>query len=225
MKIFQLMAISSVIGIVMIFMIVSCNKIEKDEFINQKRLTELNNPQEINRTFNKLSSQEQVKMILDDPDWIVYKSISQDLLKMLLKHKIDLYDTRNFNSAYFYKKLGDDSTYYREKLIKGKSSVTRLYYRYFSDLEVCESCNELTIEKKMAYAELLHQIKTKVIGSSKNKMLAANIGEESLASAPNCWNLNFFACGGICAMTIEAPPVFALCMAYCIAQHCEEQVS
>lgn len=221
MKIYYLIPIALGAGIVTLG---SCNKTERDELIDKQTLIQQNALGKINSLYYDLSSFEQAKVIGNDVDWIIFKTVSQELINIMLKHKINLRDDRNFNTEYFYKQLKNDAAIYHAKMVQGRSAAYRLYYRYFSDREICEPCGELTFEKKKAYADLFDQVKS---ANTKYQPLDYLVAPESddggrpFPKAPNCWDLSFFACTGVCAMTIEIPPAFALCMAYCISQHCK----
>jgi hypothetical protein len=164
------------------------------------------------------SELELAKIISNDPDWIEYKKTSQELLVFLIKKNINLYDLRYFDKHFFYSQIGKDSVFYDSKFQIGKKHAFNIYKKYFADVKICTPCYELSLDKKLAYAKLFEKIK---LSKEMNQRSLQNEGGGDVPKAPNCWNLQFFACGGLCAMTMEAPPAFALCMGYCIAQHCK----
>ncbi len=155
----------------------------------------------------------------NDVDWKALKSNSQECLAILIAKNIDLHDESNFNSETFYRRLGNDAQVYKEKMLAGKEHAKAFMKRYFPNLNQCSSCNVVDPTKKLAYATALDAIR--IARNQKNMNTAPTISAElEDGGAPNCWNVEFFACGGLCALTIELPPAFALCMALCVVEYC-----
>ena len=162
----------------------------------------------------------------NDVDWKALKKYSEECLSILIAKNIDLNDESNYNTQTFYGRLGDDSKAYKDKMVAGKKHAKAFMTKYYPNLDQCSSCSVLDPARKLAYAKTLNSLKN-AKNQNKANILASNqkienIVAESLADvkAPDCWNLKFFACGGICALTIELPPAFALCIALCVAEYC-----
>ena len=168
--------------------------------------------------FKNKDSKILVLQISNDPDWKAYKKISNELISILISNNIDLHNYKNYNENYFYSQLGDDVATYKSKFKLGKEHASRMYQRYFSDIKICSTCNTLTLEKKEAYANTLDLIRN--AKSKNNTSMKTSAESMDAPTSPDCWNLKFFACGGICAMTIELPPAFALCIAACFSEYC-----
>lgn len=198
----------------------SCNKSdllsqEKENNTIEKKSDLSSDPQ--HAFINKIQgNREMADKISKDSLWKNLKNITDEMTAILISNDIDLKDSKILDEKYFYRKLGKDADIYKFKFRTGKIYAEQLRLKYFSAYKVCGDCSTISPEKVSQYALKLDQLKANMMPVTKT----TSVSTSSENNGPSCWNWQFFACGTICAATVEAPPLFALCMALCVDSYC-----
>lgn len=215
--------------LVSISLIYSCSKNENQNISktkpNVEKLATVNfNEVAINSGLPEFPDNAQSRALSDriskDPDWKGFQSNSNLLLAILIRKKVDLSDVKNFNKQEFYKLLGSDSVVYKAKVVKVQDYAGKIIAKYFPTVKACKTCGSLTQERMNAYAEKLTQLSRSSM-QAKQMDASSTVAPVSDSATPSCWNPQFFACGALCGLTIEAPPAFALCMYLCYDSYCK----
>jgi hypothetical protein len=167
--------------------------------------------------------------LIADTNFIKLQNYSEDIQALIVKildqnviplTEVDLYNNKNE----ILNAINVTAEEYDLLQVKFKESAALVVTKYgFNNLNSnCTLC-EMSLDQK------IEEFRSLLVRFSENrdelnnlfgKIKVGSTSGQNGPGTPDCNNLQFYMCGTLCALTIEAPPVFALCLAYCTCQHC-----
>ena len=181
------------------------------------KITDNNNPK-IAKIFVK--SADTLDKYRNDPDWQIMAKIQYQFINSFVANKKIRLDNFDFNNeAALLNVIGMTKEEYLAQVQLNKEAAQRFIAKY-NNSGKCSSCN-------LTYAEQVNTLKTVLKSFQANPVQYSNFVNGSLSAGGgqnlaqnSCCGFWFYACCAVCALSIEAFPVYLACCALCYHSEC-----
>ncbi len=157
----------------------------------------------------------------NDPDWQIMARIQYQFINSLVSNRkinLDLFDFNNENNL--LTAIGMSRAEYLAQVKLNREAAVRFMKKY----SITGSCSTCTLSPADQVNTLRNVLTTFRMNNVQYSNFAANslsvIPSTNLASGGTCCGFWFYACCAVCALSIEAFPLYIACCALCYHSEC-----
>lgn len=156
----------------------------------------------------------------NDPDWKIMADIQYRFINSLVTNQKLNIDNLDFsNETDFLNAIGMTKVQYLAQVSLNKEAARR-FIKKFNITGSCKTC-------EMTYANQINGLKSAVKNFRANTNVYVNFTNSTLSGggvgqtvAQACCGFWFYICCGVCALSIEAFPVYLACCTLCYTAEC-----